>query len=441
MPGMISLIRRRILWAGFAAVIVPLACAVCCAAVWKPAWRYADLQAARAAMRRYDYARAVELLANLNALGAPTPETLFEQGRALRRQGKLAAAGDFFYASLEAGGSRAEIHLQSLLARAQAGDVKAVEDELLALTRSRLDDDLAEECYEAMAQGFMNCMRPTDAAECVRYWKEWQAESPLPWYWEGVVFEGQEAWQQALESYAKAVALAPGHYQSRLGLARMELETARSDEAERLFSGCYADVPGDPEAVLGLAACLVNRGAREEATHLLRDALCLDLEPHQAALALAELGQMNLEAGEDREAAEMLWQAAELDLISPRIRLILASALARTGQDGEAESQRAAGRALSEKQVEMTNIVRRIRRNPDNADLRAEAGAMFVGLGMNREAVRWYETAVQIDPWHDASRRALIRLASEAGDSQALLEHSGFLGDARSAEVEGESSP
>ena len=192
---------------------------------------------------------------------------------------------------------------------------------------------------------------------------------------------------------------------------------------------------------MGLAACLVNRGARDEAAQLLRDALCLDLEPHQAAAALAELGQMNLEAGDDRAAAEILSQAVELDPISPRTRLTYATSLGRIGYQAEAEAERAAGRALSEKQVEMTNIVRRIRRNPDNADLRAEAGAMFVGLGMSREAVRWYETAIQIDPWHDVSRRALIRIADEEGNSQAVAEHSSFLSDTVSPKGEGEPSP
>ncbi len=433
--------RHRILWCVLVTAACLLGCAACAVAVSTPAWRYADLQAAKAAMKRYDYVRAVDLLHNLNTLAKPTPETLFEQGRALRRHGNLAAAGECFLLALEGGWSRAEIQLQSLFARAQAGNVKEVEGELLALTRSRLDDDLAEECYEAMAQGLMNCMRPTEAAECVRFWREWQAKSPLPWFWEGKIFEGQEAWQQALECYATAVDLAPSHHAARVGFARMMLETGRSEEAESLFATSFRDAPGDAEAALGLAVCLVNRGARGEAAQLLRDALCLDLEPHQAAEALAELGQMNLEGGDDLAAAEILSQAVELDPISPRIRLIYATSLGRIGDEAQAERERAAGRALSEKQVEMTNIVRRIRRNPDNADLRAEAGAMFVGLGMSREAVRWYETAIQIDPWHDVSRRALIRIANQEGDSQAVAEHARFLGDAVFPEGEGESSP
>lgn len=399
------------------------------ALLWRAAWRYAELRAAASCMQQFDYREAAERLESLHRFIGPTAESLFQQGRALRRLGELSAAGQCFQAALTLGWDESEIHVQSLLARAQAGDVKEVEKKLLGLMRMRPSDELAEEFYEAIAQGFASSMRPTDAEECIRYWKEWQPESPLPWYWEGVALEGQEAFSDALASYSTAAGLCPTHLPARLGQARMELETARPDDAEIHFADCVDDFPQNAEAALGFGRCLVNRGAREEAADVLRKALTLELASHQAALVLAELGQLHLEEGEVEAAVAVLQQAVAMDPIHPRMRLILATALARSGAEQAANDERETGRVLSEKQVEMTNIGRRIRVNPEDANLRADAADVFASLGMNREAARWYETALQIEPGHERSRRGLLVIAREQGDAAAEREHSRFLRD------------
>ena len=162
---------------------------------------------------------------------------------------------------------------------------------------------------------------------------------------------------------------------------------------------------------------------------LLREALSLELKPHQAAAALSELGQLQLEDGDVAVAAWSLAKAVDFDPISPRSRLVLATALEQLGESGLAKEQRQAGHLLSEQQVSMTNIARRVRVNPDNADVRAEAGDMFFKLGMDRDAARWFTTALQIDPNHHASRRALAEIAVRQGNRAEETHHRSFLDD------------
>jgi tetratricopeptide (TPR) repeat protein len=413
------------------AVLVVVFSSVCltaaAAAGWRPLWRHVEIVRARKALQSRDFAEAASVFESLHENLPPTAETLYLQGCALRRLGKLLPADACFTMALDLGWNREAVRRQRLFSAAQRGDIRIVEPQLLRLMDSALGDEVAEQCYEAMAEGYVSCMRPGQAAECISYWKDWQPTNPQPWYWEAVVHEGGEAWQDALASYTRACNADSTHLPALLGRARMELETAQVDLAEPHFRECLQQSPDNPEAFLGLAACYVNRGSRQAAMGLLREALSLDLEPHQAAAALSELGQLQLEDGDVAAAAWLLAKAVEFDPISPRSRLVLATALEQLGKSGPAEEQRKAGHLLSEQQVSMTNIARRVRVNPDNADVRAEAGDMFFKLGMDRDAARWFNTALQIDRNHQASRRGLAKIAARQGNRAEEARHRSFL--------------
>ena len=431
-PGFFGVSGRSKKRHGLAVLVVVLSSVclvVAAAALWRPLWRHVEILRAHTAIQRRDFAGAASALESLHERLPPTAETLYLQGCALRRLGKLLPADVCFTMALDLGWDREAVRLQRLFSAAQRGDIRVVEPQLLRLMESPLDDEVAEQCYEAMAEGYVSCMRPGQAAECISYWKDWQPTNPQPWYWEGVVHEGGEAWQDALASYTRACNADSTHLPSLLGRARMELETAQVDLAEPHFRECRQQSPDNPEAFLGLAACYVNRGSRQAAMGLLREALSLELKPHQAAAALSELGQLQLEDGDVAVAAWSLAKAVDFDPISPRSRLVLATALEQLGESGLAKEQRQAGHLLSEQQVSMTNIARRVRVNPDNADVRAEAGDMFFKLGMDRDAARWFTTALQIDPNHQASRRALAEIAVRQGNRAEETHHRSFLDD------------
>lgn len=380
------------------------------------------LQADRARERR-DFDRAVELLGRLETLDSRSARTAFELGRALRRRGDLVAADTLFTRALERGWDRAEVATQRLLAEAQCGDIKDVEPAIESLVAAGTGDEIAEECYEAIVQGYLNCMRPEKAAECLDFWSRWQPQNPLVAYWRGRMHEQAEEWATALAHYRESLELAPWRYATLVAVARMERETAAVEAASARFSNCRSRRPDDPVAALGLADCRLRLGDREGAARLLRESLTLELTPDEEAAALANLAELSLEDGRDVPAAVLAAQAVAIDPRSPRCRLVHAAVLARMGQTAAAEEERKVGRELGQRQVALAEAARRARVNPESADIRAEVGGLLLTMGHGREAARWFDTALQIDPGHRKSHEALADYWATAGDSSRAARH------------------
>ncbi|MFM8891369.1 MAG: tetratricopeptide repeat protein, partial [Planctomycetia bacterium] len=252
-----------------------------------------SLQADRAQARR-DFDQAVDLLERLERLEPGAARATFELGRARRRRGDLVAADTLFTRALERGWEKRDIATQRLLAEAQCGDIKDVEPAIESLVAAGAGDEIAEECYEAIVQGYLNCMRPEKAAECLDYWSRWQPRNPLVAYWRGRLHEQAEEWATALAHYRESLELAPWRYATLVAVARMERETAAVEAASGRFSICRSWRPDDPVAALGLADCRLRLGDREGAARLLRESLTLELTPDEEAAALANLAELSL---------------------------------------------------------------------------------------------------------------------------------------------------
>lgn len=390
---------------------------------WKPLVAgVVSLQADRARARR-DFDRAVDLFGRLEALDPHAARTAFELGRALRRRGDLIPADTRFTRALERGWDRAEVATQRLLAEAQCGDIKDVEPAIESLVAAGAGDEIAEECYEAIVQGYLNCMRPEKAAECLDYWSRWQPRNPLVAYWRGRMHEQAEEWATALAHYRSSLELAPWRYATLIAVARMERETAAVEAASVRYADCRSRRPDDPVAALGLADCRLRLGDREGGARLLRETLTLELSPDEQAAALANLAELALEDGRDAAAAVLAAQAAGIDPRNPRCRLVHAAVLARLGQTAAAEEERKVGRELGHRQVALAEAARRARVNPESADIRAEVGSLLLGMGLGREAARWFDTALQIDPRHRASHEALADYWESVGDGERAAPH------------------
>jgi dihydrolipoamide dehydrogenase len=76
----------------------------------------------------------------------------------------------------------------------------------------------------------------------------------------------------ALERFSKALAMNPRDYETRIRVARLELETAKLDDARQHFRACLDQRPDDPRAVIGLADCLLRAGDPSAAREFYLDA-------------------------------------------------------------------------------------------------------------------------------------------------------------------------
>lgn len=381
-----------------------------------------DWSAARAALDRLEAGRPIE------------PANRFLRGRLLRRDGALLEAEECFAAAVAAGFDPAAVRRQRLLATAQSGEILAVEGDILRLAEAGVDDELAEECYEAMVEGYVKAYRLREASQAIDLWLRWQPDNPLAYYWRGVVFEMGEKWGDARGAYATAVEKDPRLYTPRRALARMERETARLPEAARQFEACRAQRPDDPAALLGLAGVRLVQGERRTAAALYEQALDLGIDRERRAEPLAELAQMAVEDGAADRGLVFVDEAITIDPRSARYRRIRAAALVQLGRDAEAAEEQEVARALSEAQVEITRLIRDALSYPDDADRRVAVGLFLVGQGLDAEGGRWLQLALQIDPRQAAAHRALAELWERRGDPARAAAHRRALDSAAAAE-------
>lgn len=425
--------RRRLL---FGLLGLLLAIAAWCG----PSLREASaLATIRGAIADHDWSRAEAILRRDLADAPPSPhgpraaavaQRQFLLGRVCRRQRRFAEADRCFDAAADLGFSGEEIARQRMLSRAQSGDVVALEERIGTLLADGADDAFAEDCYEALAEGFIGSFRMNDARECLEYWSRWQPGNPLPSFWMGLIEERYERPVLALECYARAVAMNPRDHEARIRLARLELDTGKLEDARRHFRECLAGRPDDARAVLGLADCLLRAGDAATARDLYHDALTTDVTAEQAAAALTELGQMALESGEVERGAMLLDQAVRVDPRGTRARLALAGALLRLGDEEGAKRERDTAQGLAERQRRLATITHEALGKPDDPDFRAEAGAIFLEAGFEGEGLKWLETALRLDPAHGPSHRVLADHFAARGDAEAAARHRVLAGDA-----------
>lgn len=397
----------------------------------------ADLAQVRRSMAAHDWHRAETMLRERlpmsgggNRARSGEAERLFLLGRISRRQRRFEEAEGAFQAALAAGWDAAEIDRQRLLARAQTGEIRAVEESIARSLAAGVDDATAEECYEALAEGFIGAYRMSEALECLGFWSRWQPSNPRPAYWAGTIEERYERPVLALEKYLEALALDPAMHEARVRAARLELDTGRLEEARGRFEACLAERPDEPEAVLGLADCLLRLGDLGAARALYHDALTTDLLPSQAAAALTELGQMALGEGSVERGGALLAEAVAVDPRGTRARLSYAAALARIGDREGAERQRAEAERLTASQRRLAQITHDLLGKPDDAGARAEAGAIFLAEGFEREGLAWLASALAIDPAHGPTHRLLADHHAARGDVDAAARHRDLAGDA-----------
>jgi tetratricopeptide (TPR) repeat protein len=417
-----------------------LALLLAVAAWWGPGLREAAaLSAIRGAIAGHDWPKAEALLrAGLPAGPEPmgprargaAAERQFLLGRVFRRQRRFDEAEGCFEAAEALGWSEKEIDRQRMLARAQLGDVRAVEERIGRVLAEAGDDAFAEECYESLAEGFIGSFRMDDARECLEFWSRWQPGNPLPSFWMGVIEERYERPGLALERFSKTLAMNPRDYETRIRVARLELDTAKLDEARHQYRACLDQRPDDPRAVIGLADCLLRAGDPAAARDLYLDALTIDVTNEQAAAALTELGQMALEEGDVGRGAGLLEQAVNVDPRGTRARLTLAGALLRLGDEEGAKRERNTAQRLAERQRRLATITREALGNPNDPDLRAEAGTILLDEGFEREGLKWLETALRIAPSHAPSHRVLADHYAASGEMERAAHHRGLAGAA-----------
>jgi tetratricopeptide (TPR) repeat protein len=373
------------------------------------------ISAAQRALRVRDFGGAITALEKSRARGNSSPNWHYLTAVAQRRAGRLVEAESHLAAAERLGWSPAEIRRERLLARAQSGHIKELESQLVDLLSHPIDDQGAEEIYEAMARGYLTAFHVEDAARCLKFWREFQPANPVAHWWTAELYARIEKREAAINELREVLRLQPDNHEAAIKLAQYHLDLSNLDEAAVLFEQCVPISGLTEDAHLGLAECRRSQGSIEEAKSHLYDALVFDMPPPKAARALAVLGQFALEDRQPDRAISLLEESVALNPQDAKSRLALAAAFIAVDQSALAESHRAAARQITERNRRLVRLTRRVATESYSPDLRSEIGSLLIEMNMPVAGVEWLKTAVLLDPGHPQANKALADFYQQIG--------------------------
>jgi Flp pilus assembly protein TadD len=140
--------------------------------------------------------------------------------------------------------------------------------------------------------------------------------------------------------------------------------------------------------------------------------------------ALAERGAQALIDGDEAEAERHLARAAALEPGNVVARNQYAFALARVGKKAEADAEQARIAALKADLDRITVLISGpLQDRPNDPDVHHEIAQIALRSGQVREALRWFTSALRVDPGHVPTHRALAVLYRELDNPVLSARH------------------
>jgi len=347
-------------------------------------------------------------------------EVLLLSAQIARRSGHLESAETLLDHYWQLYGDEEPLVLERLLLQAARGEVDAVAPRL----RERLQhqDANSRQIKEAWISGLLARFRWGEAGQ---YLTEWLAESPEdPWalYLFARLQEQRDDLEGAKEYYRRLVELDPEHDEARQRLAQLLVQTRHGEEAEphvRVLLTRWQPPPRELQVLWAKTLILLGRLDEAQAT---LDAVLTE-HPHYPP-ALAERGKVALFQEQPQEAIRYLAEAVRLDPGDLAIRHQYATVLSQHGRETEAAEQRKMIQQLEADGERIKALIEGpLQREPNNAAIHHEIGMIALRAGQITEALRWFHSALRIDPQHTPTHRVLMVYYEETGQPALAARH------------------
>ncbi len=408
-----------------------LACLVLAGAASVYGYARYQWRAAHAALAADRTAEAVDRLAFCLRVWPWSPEVRLWAARAARINGDMEAAEAHLHRCLKLNGGASEaVQLEFLLLRVQAGEL----DELAPALIDSVEKDHPESpiILETLARAYMRRLLYRPAHACLTRWTEIAPDTAKPYILRGWVHERLNLTRPAMADYQRALELDPELSLVRLRVAEMFLEDNRPLEAvphlERLRAAYPNRAPRiqgrsapDAQVQARLGQCRLLQGRHEEARGLLEAAVeemprDLPLLIHMAKLELAER--------RPAEAERWLRRALEVDPIDPEALYTMVSALQLLGRRQEAAAtleQYKKHKAT----IERTNRLLKQEAEQPTKDPGgpSELGGLLLASGREGVGVYWLNQALERDPDHQPTHRALVEYYEKKGEQEKAAAH------------------
>lgn len=236
------------------------------------------------------------------------------------------------------------------------------------------------------------------------------------------IFQGREdgrGYARSLEQEANYTEEPKEKTRLLVELGRYLLEVSEeADEAVRVFEEAREHTPDDLGASLALSDLYVERERWEEAEVVL-DIVCSRLATKgsgEAGLLLHKvyrLGVVASKLGKEEKALRSFARAYELDPTFLPAAEAYGNQLAKIGEHEQALKVFQA--ILIHHRDDLTD--------PEVVEVYYTIGELRFELGDHQAAKKSLKSAVELDPWHQDSHRALIALAGAAGDVELEITH------------------
>lgn len=394
--------RRRLRWIAIAV------CVIAAMTFLGPrTWTYWHIQSAQRQLELGNSQAAVDQLLRVVAFSPGSAAAQYRLAVAQRRAGHLDQVSEPLRMAQKLGWDKDDVERQSLLSLVQNGEIDKVEPRLKVIMGRGASDEAAAEIYEALSIGYLKTYRLKEAWDCLGAWGQWQPRAIFPKFWRADICRRIENPTIEEKEYREILAIDPTQTESRSRLAEVLRSSNRVEEAAREYEMCQRQQANRPDVLIGLVECYRRLGNPAEAIRLLEIASALDLPPDQRAAALVHQGEIAADNGKWAEAVKSLERAAELAPSEHATLFALSQAYGGAGEKEKAAQALERSKVVRAKQLRVDDIARSLVVHPASADLRYEAGTIFMELGMEKEGAAWLEAALKMQPDHKQAREAL----------------------------------
>jgi len=315
------------------------------------------------------------------------------------------------------------VQLEFLLCRVQSGELDEVAPALIDLVESGHAD--APTILETLARAYMQRLRYRPAYASLSRWLELRPDAAKAYQWRGWVLERLNQAKAAAEDYHRALELDPDLLLVRLRVAEMLLEDKRAPEAIPHLERLYRQAPDHPHVQARLGICRFFENRTDEARQLMEAAVVhLPKDPS----LLIHLARLDLQERRADDAEKRLRTVLRADPSDTEALYTLTSVLQFQGRSAEAAAALKQYQNYKERVDRANQLLREV---ADSASATAadysEVGQLFLDIGNERLGVYWLEKALERDPGHQPTHRALAEHFDSKGVQERAAAHRRWL--------------
>lgn len=404
-------------WRSLLLLVLTAVVLLVAAGIWLLLWTEHHLRAARRAVERGHNWSAIRHLRACRTFRPEAPEKLLLCARVARRSGSFAEAEELLDHYWRKRGDDAELVLERLLLRAAQGELESV----APLLRVRIQQGDATQARDGIVQGLLYRFHLDEAKQLLDDWLKADPDNTLALAALGKYHELRENNVDAMMVYRRLLELDPEHDEVRLRLIRFLVRYRQGDEALAQADYLSRRLPDNPDVAVQRSRALDLQGRTAEARAVL-DA-CLAAHPNHPA-ARIERAQHARRDDDGNRAEDDLRLALRLDPSDLSARYQFYLTLNQNGKTQEALQEQETIRQM-ESDIRRINALTQgqLQAAPDNPELIYEVAMIARRAGRPAETLRWLRNALQSNPDHLPTHRALAQLYHDLGNPILAARH------------------